>query len=805
MGMLWQECRWAARSLRRARAFTTLAVLVVAVGIGASTAIFSLVDAALMRPLPFADPDRLVMLWERPPSYGRNRVSPLNFTDWSEQNRTFASMAAVAGFSRVLTGEGRAAERVTGQSVTTAFFDVLGIAAIAGRTFVADDSRPSPDVVIISERFWRSRLNADASAVGRVLTLDGTPTTVIGIVPASFQLLFPADLWSPFPLRRTPEQRRQHYLQVVARLAPGRTIADARADMRVVADNIARVAPDTNRNWSVTVEPLRDGLVDGELRATALVFGGVVVFVLLMACGNVANLLLARGVGRARELAVRGAVGASAAQIARLLFVESALIAGVGGCVGVALAWLAVRAAPALLPSDLLPVGITMRFDIRVAMAAVVLSAATGVLFGIVPARTAATRSLVEALAAGLRTTGSANRLRRALAIVQVAGAVLLLSVAGLLVRTLLAMRSDDVGFRAESVVTMFVTLPFNRYRDEESIRVFYRRAEAALVALPRVRRVALGNNLPLDGWDIGQPVSIVGDPPADPSGLRAAHYVMVSPAYFDTLGIAITAGRAFDAHDVAASEPVCIVNPEFVRRFLNGRDPLHASVKVPPMAFGANPSTPARRIVGVAAQVAIDAGEVEKAAAVYVPLEQNAWYSTAIAIQTDGDPMRVVDGARRAIAAVDPDEPLTRIRTLDEIAANAVVRPAFRARLVALFAAAATMLAGIGIFGVLMFSVRERTREFGVRRALGATAGHIVRDVALTGARMAAVGSIAGLAAAGALTRLLASLLFGVTPLDPATFAAAPVALAAVAVVACVAPALIAVRVDPAAALRQE
>jgi putative ABC transport system permease protein len=805
MAVVWQECRWAVRFLRRAPAFTTLAILVIAAGIGAATAIFSLVDAALTRPLPFADPDRLVMLWEHAPSYARNRVSPLNFADWLEQNRTFGSMAAVAGFSRVLTRDGATAERIAGQSVTSAFFDVLGIRPLAGRTFVAADSVPNSNVVIVGERFWRTHLDSDPRAIGRTLTLDGIATTVIGVVPSTFQFLFPADIWSPFPLRRTPEQRRQHYLAVVGRLAPGRTIDDARADIAVVANNIAQIAPDTNKNWTVTIEPLRDGLVGAELRSTAFVFGGVVLFVLLMACGNVANLLLARGVGRARELAVRGAIGASAAQVIRLLLVESLILAAGGGALGIGLAWAAVRAAPSLLPVDLLPTGITMQFDVRVALAALLLSMVTGVLFGVAPARYASRVSLVEALAAGTRTTASAGRLRRTLAVVQVAGAVLLLSAAGLMIRTLVAMRTGDVGFHADSVVTMFVTLPFNQYRDEESIRVFDRRVQTSLAALPGVRRVALGNNLPLDGWDIGQPVAIVGDPPVDASSLHAAHYVMVSPEYFETLGIKITSGRAFDPHDVATSEPVCIVNPEFVRRFLSGRDPLRAAVQVLPMAFGPNPSTPARRIVGVVAQVAIAAGEVEKAATIYVPVEQNAWYTTAIAIRTDGDPMRSVDAVRHAIATIDSAQPVTRVRTLEEIAAEAVVRPAFRARLVGTFAGVATTLAGIGIFGVLMFSVRERTREFGVRRALGATPVHIVRDVAVSGARIAAIGTLAGVAAAAALTRLLSSLLFGVAPLDPVTFVAAPALLATVAIAACVVPALVAVRADPAVALRQE
>ena len=804
MAVFWQECRWAARSLARAPGFTATAVLVLAIGIGATTAIFSLVDAALTRPLPYASPDRLVMLWEHSPSYAHNRASPLNFYDWSEQSHTFASMAAVTGFSRVLTREGSAAERIPGQSVSAAFFDVLGIRPIAGRTFIPDDTSRPPDVVVVSERFWRTHFDGDTDAIGRVIQLDGTPTTVIGIVSDAFQILSPADIWSPLPVRRSPEVRRQHYLQVIGRLAPGRSITDARADMNVVASNIARIAPETNKNWTVTVEPLRDGLVGSELRSTALVFAGVVLFVLLMACGNVANLLLARGVGRARELAVRGAIGASGGQIARLLFVESLLLAALGGAAGLALAWTAIRVAPWVLPPDLLPPGLSLRFDLRVALSAAAFSAATGVIFGVSPARQAGRLSLVDALATGGRALARTGGLRRMVAVAQVAGAVLLVSAAGLMVRTLVAMRTDDVGFRADSVMTMSLSLPFNRYKTEADVRGFYQHVEASLAALPGVRSVAIANNLPLDGWDIGQPVEVAGDPPRDQSSLRSAHYMMISPGYFDTFGIAIRSGRAFDAHDVAQGEPVCIVNEEFVRWYLDGRDPLHSVVNVPAMAYGPA-QTVARRIVGVAAQVAVEAGEGEKAVGIYVPIAQNAWYSTALAIRTTGDPQQIVEAARAAIAKLDPDQPVARIRTLDEIADASVLRPRFRAALVTAFASMATALAGVGIFGVLMFSVRERTREFGVRRALGATPAHIVRDVAGAGARIAGLGAIGGLAAAWALTRLLASLLYGVTPLDPLALLAAPAILSAVAMAACLAPALLAIRADPAEALRHD
>jgi putative ABC transport system permease protein len=804
MATFWSDVRFAARSLRKAPAFTSLAILVLAVGIGTTSAIFSLIDTTLIRPLPFADPDRLVMLWEHPPSYARNRVAPLNFLDWSEQNHVFASMAAIAGGGRVLTGTTGTAERLAGQSVTTAFFDVLGIKPVAGRTFIPDDAIPQPNVVVVSERFWRTHLDADAGAVGRTVRLDGLPFTVVGVVPASFQILFPSDIWTPFPPRRTPEQRRQHYLQVIARLGPGRTIDEARSDMRLVADNIAQVSPETNRNWTVTVEPLRQALVSDELRTTSLVLGGVVMFVLLMACANVANLLLARGVGRAREMAVRAAIGGSARQIVRLLLTESVLLATLGGAAGLVLSWAALRGASSVVPPGLLPEGFGLRFDARITLFAAALTGLTGVLFGLAPAWHAARTPLTHALASGGRSSSHTGTLRQALAVGEVAGAVLLLSGAGLLVRTLMAMNAEDRGFRADSVLTMSVSLPISRYPTQTEVLAFYRRLEVALAALPGVGVVGLGNNLPLDGWDIGQAIEIVGNPPTDAASRRSAHYQMVSTRYFDALGITLLKGRRFDARDLATAPPVCIVNEEFVRRHLQGREPLGAVVKVANMAPGQAPVM-AREIVGVIKQVAIQAGEREKAVELYVPLEQNAWYSTAIALRTDGNPSALAQAARAAIARIDRDQPVTRIRTMEDIGAESVVRPRFRAGLVGTFALMALVLAAVGIFGVLTFSVRERSREFGIRMALGAGAPDILRLVLGSGVQIAGIGVAIGLVVSAALTRSLASLLYGVTPLDPITFLAAPAVLGATAIVACVAPALMALRAEPAVTLRQE
>jgi putative ABC transport system permease protein len=545
--------------------------------------------------------------------------------------------------------------------------------------------------------------------------------------------------------------------------------------------------------------------VTGELRTTSLVLGGVATFVLLMACANVANLLLARGVGRARELAVRAAIGGSRRQILQLLMTESALLAMLGGIAGLVVSWTAVRAAPSILPPGFLPEGIALRFDARVTLFAVALTGVTGVLFGLVPAWHVARTPLMQALASGGRgSTRSGAMVRKALAVGEVAGAVLLLSGAGLLVRTLLSMTTEDRGFHAESVLTMSVSLPLSRYPTQTQVLAFYRQLETALVALPGARVVGLGKDLPLDGWDIGQPVEIVGDPPTDPSSRRSAHYQMVSTHYFEALGITVLKGRAFNDRDLATGLPVCIVNEEFVRRHLNGREPLGMVVRVPSMAPGEPPTIP-RQIVGVIKQVAIQAGETEKAVEIYVPLEQNAWYSTAIAIRTDGDPIALTQPARAAVARIDSDQPVTRVRTMDEIAAQSVLRPRFRAGLVGTFALLGLALAAVGIFGVLTFSVRERTREFGLRMALGARPSDILRLVLGGGAQIAGAGVAIGSVTAAALSRSLASLLYGVTPLDPVTFLAAPAILAVTAIAACVAPALHAVRADPAVTLREE
>ena len=803
---LWLDIVHAGRQLRRAPGFTAVAALVLALGIGANVAVFSLLDAALLRPLPFENPASLLMLWERAPRFAHNRVAPLNFLDWSEQQQSFASIAAVAGGSRTLTGQSGTAERIPGQAVTAQFFDVLGIKPIAGRTFTADDVATRAQVVVLSERLWRGRFGADAALIGRAIQLDGEPLTVIGIVPANFQILFRADLWTTYSVRRSPEQRRQHYLQVIARLKPGVSPAQADADMSAIANRLADAWPDTNKGWGVTISPLRDAIVGGELKTTSMVLAGVVAMVLLMACANVANLLLARALGRSREIAVRAAIGGSRSRIVGQLLIESLLLAAIGGVTGLALGWAAIRLAPSVMPPETLPYGVTMAFDLRIALAAVAIVAATAALCGLMPAWQASGVSLSQVLtASGRGATGKSGRLRSALVIGEIAASVVLVVGGGLLVRSLIALTRVDPGYRAERVLTGAVLLPFNRYADQDRLHRFYEDATRELSTLPGVAVAAFGGTLPYDGFYIGQGYELVGEPAADRANMPVAHYQIVSGTYFAALGIDLVRGRTFDQHDTATATQVCVVNEAFVKRHLNGRDPIGVRVSVSSMDLRGGPTPVVREIVGVSRQVTTEAGEKDLPIEIYVPITQNPWFSASVILRTTADPITMAPQLKAAIARVDKDLPVTRIRTMDEVAGEATSQPRFRAEVVAVFAAIALVLATVGIFGVLAYSVNQRAREFGIRVALGARANDVLRLVMLGALRVTGSGIAIGLAAAAALARFLNALLFGVQPLDPVTFAATTAVLAGAAIIACIAPAWKAMRLDPVVTLKIE
>lgn len=800
-----QDLRYAARVLWRAPGFTAVAIVVLALGIGANSAIFSVVDAVLLRPLPFAQPDQLVALWERSPTQAHNRTSPLNFLDWHDQNTVFDAMAAVAGGSRTLSSP-VGAERITGQAVTQDFFSLLRIRLLAGRAFSAEDARTQTMAVVISERLWRSRFAADSSIVGKTIPLDSQPFTVIGIAPSSFQILYESDIWTLMQPVRSPEQRRMHYLQVLGRLKPGVAISQARFAMAGIAEGIAAISPSTNKGWGITIEPLRESLVGGELRTTALVLGGLVLLILLMACANVANLMQARGAARAREMAVRASLGAAGSRLVRQLLAESLLLAALGGAAGLALAWLLIRMAPRLIPAGGLPAGIALSLDLRVVAFTAFVTLATGVLFGLAPAWQTVKGSLSATMRSGGRAvSGGHTRLLSTLAMAEIAIAVMVVSGAGLFLRTLDRLTQVDPGYHADRVLTMRVALPLSRYPTPARALSFYQAALPEIETLPGVRSAAFGGSLPLTGFDIGQGVQVVGPAQTEESRSRATHYQIVGARYFETLGIPLFAGRPFSARDDAAAPQVAIVNQEFVRKYLDGRAAVGTHIRVHAMD-PAGPRFVEREIVGVAGQVKVEGpGEAENAVEVYVPITQNAWFGASLAVRAAADPLALTAGVKGVIAKYDRELAVTEVRTMDDIAVESVARPRFRARLVGAFAALALLLSAVGIFGVLAFSVSQRKREFGIRMALGAQIADVLWLVLFRCTRIAAAGIAAGLLGAATLARTLAALLFGVNPIDAATLGVSAALLALLAIVAAALPAWRATRVDPAIALREE
>jgi putative ABC transport system permease protein len=582
-------------------------------------------------------------------------------------------------------------------------------------------------------------------------------------------------------------------------------VEQANADLAIVAANIASLSPSTNKGWGVTVEPLRQGLVPQELRTTSWVLAGAAGFVLLIACANVANLMLVRGAARTREIAVRASIGGSRSRIVRQLLTESALVGLLGGALGIGLGAALLQATPYLVPPGFLPVWLHLKLDVRMIAFTVAVAVTAAGLFGLAPAWQAVRTPLAAILRSGGRTATGGDRVRALLAAGEVAVAMLLVAGAGLLLRTFESLSHVDPGFQPDHVLTMYVSLANSRYPKPENAMRFYRGIEAEIAAVPGVRAVGMSTILPADGWDIGQGFEVVGQPEMDRSHQPAAHYQIVSSGYFRTLGIELTRGRPFDDRDTTASTPVCIVNEEFARRYLAGRDALSAQINVQGMA-PEGPRPVVRQVVGVSHQVKVGGlAEKENELEIYVPQRQNPWFWSAISVKTAGDPGGLTRAVQAAVARVDRQEALTRIRTMDQVLAETVSTPRFLACLTGAFAGIALALAAVGIFGVLAFSVGQRTREFGIRLAVGAQSGQVLWMVLGEAMQIAGAGTGAGLIAAAVLTRSLSTLLFGVVPLDALTFIAAAGLLGLVALAACLAPAWRASRVDPASVLHQE
>ena len=713
------DVKFALRQLKASPAFTIVAALTLALGIGANSAMFALADATLMRPLPYPGADRLVMVWERAPAFSRAPMSPVTLRDLEEQNRTFDGLGAInmgIGGGPLLEGPDGTLQSVDRQLVTARFFDVLGVRPIAGRTFRPVEAvRPGAAVVVMSEGLWRTRFGGDPSLVGRDIRLNGQPFTVIGVVPDDVQLQRPARIWSlltdvPLELSRVAAARGARSLQVVGRLKPGVTLEAARADLAAFGDRLARDYPDTHKNWNMNVEPLRAAVMGPELQLTSLFLFGVVGFVLLLCCANVANLLLARGSVRSRELAVRSALGAGRSRIISQLLTESLVLATLGGLLGIAFGLAILKLALAMIPAGLLPAAATLVFDGRVLVFCAGASLAAGILFGLVPAWLGTRTSLVQAISSDSRSaTRKGGRFRNLVVAGEVAAAVLLLCGAGLLLRTLLALGDFDPGYRAggDSVLTLDFSLappnPGTRYPTFQSLMQFYDDTAREVSALPGVRRIGWTTGLPYGDSELPpQRFEIAGDPPVAPGNRPLVAFQAASPGYFTTLDLPIVTGRSFTERDTRDSTAVCIVSDAFVRRYLAGREPIGLRLNIDRLFPGFDVPT-VWEIVGVTRQVKGRISDPQDGPLVYVPLAQYPWTDTFLVVQSSEGPVEaLLAPIREVVARVDRNVPVRRERTLTDLANLTTAPHRFRALIVATFAALALALALVGIFGVL-------------------------------------------------------------------------------------------------------
>ena len=805
---LHHDVRFALRQMRATPAFTVVAAFTLALGIGANSAIFALVDATLLRPLPFRDPDQVVVLTERTQSGARSGVSPLNLRDWDAGS---PSLTATAGYANgvggmVMRGVDGSAETVSRQWVSSGFFETLGVPPLVGRLFQPGDDWVENESVVLTEAYWRSRFNADPAIVGRDLVLDGDAYRVVGVAPARFRWTESNSIWALIRIRPEPRLRTAYFMRGIGRLAAGVSVERARAEITAVAAELARTVPE-NRGRGVEVVPVREAIIGSDLRVTSMLFLGVVGFVLLICCANVANLLLARATARSRELAIRSALGAGRGRVVRQLLTESLVLAVVGGALGAAVGAAILAAAPAVIPAGLLPASVAVTFDARVVAFCAAAAVVVGGLFGIVPAWQAGDLTSARAIANDSRTsTGSGGRLRSLLVVAEVATAVLLLVGAGLLLRTLVAVQDVERGYGADEILTMMVDPLGSRYPTAESLQQFYDQVGAEVGAVPGVKSVAWASTLPLGpsaGGERG--FTVVGEQAPDETRRPLADYQIVSHSYFGALDLPIVDGRAFAATDTRESPLVCIVNEAFVRAHLRGRNPIGRQVALT-LANAPQQEPVVREIIGVARQVKGRPDETEDLVQIYVPMTQAALDDTYLLVRPAvGTAHALTPAVRAAIARLDTVQLVSvgAATTLDEVARGATSAHRFRAVLVVAFAALALLLAMVGVFGILAYSVQQRLADFAVRRALGATTRDVLRLVASSAARVVVTGAAIGLLLATAIARVLTSVLFGVEPLDPATFGWVAALLALTAAAAIAGPAWRAARVDPAVALR--
>ena len=801
MKNLWQDLRYGFRLLVQNPGFTAVAVLTLGLGIGANTAIFSVVNAVLLKPLSYANADRLVMALENNLAKGWSSfaVSPANFADWQKQNHVFDPLVAFQGGGYVLTGQGEP-EQLFGQQTTDGFFRLTGVEPALGRAFREEEFETGKDrVVILGHALWQRRFGGSPEVLGKAVTFSGDSYTVIGVMPKGFRIPQGADLLAPLTL--TPDMlahRGAHYLVAMGRLKPGVTLQQAQSEMSGIATALAKQYPDTNTGWNTNLQPLFEAIV-GEVRPALLALFAAVGFVMLIACGNVTNLLLARGASRQKEIALRAALGAGRIRIIRQLLTESVLLALAGGAIGLLLGEWGVELLRALQPANL-PRMQDLSINSSVLLFTFGLSLLTGLVFGSAPALLISRSHLSETLKEGGRGSGSGgrHRLRGALVVAQVALSLILLVGAGLQIRSFLHLMKVDPGFDSTNVLTMGVSLPDTKYPDGDRQKAFIQRALENLQALPGVKSAAVVTSVPMGDGDLIYSLSVEGRPA--PQGQEpSANWYSVSPDYFQTMRIPLVKGRLFTEHDDSAAQRVAVINESVARRIFPGEDPIGKQIRM-----GID-SQVVREIVGIVKDVKHYALEGKFTMQMYVPYRQQAMDTMVFLLRTDTDPASLTSAARRTIFALDKDQPVSEASTLEDLVSASASQRRLNTLLIGFFAVVALVLAAVGIYGVVAYSVAQRTHEIGVRMALGAQKRDVFSLVLRQGMLLVVAGVALGLAGAMALTRLISQLLFNVSALDAATFLSTPLLLAAVALLACYLPARRAARVDPMVALRYE
>jgi putative ABC transport system permease protein len=801
---LWTDVKFGFRILRKNPGFATIAILTLALGIGANTAIFSVVYGALLAPLPMPHPEQLVLVWSD--DDGRNVVSPGDFLDWRRENTVFQNLVARDEWTFNLSVDGRP-QAEQARVMTPGFFEMQGIPFSLGRDFLSEEGEQGKEhVLILTNRLWRERFGSDPNILGRQVRMDGTPYTVVGVLAAGMPDRYEAHLFVPMALRPDQITHERHWMFVMGRLKPGVTIAQANADMGRVARNIAEAYPKSNKGWGVIVEPLKNAFTSRDTIKDLWLLMAAVGFVLLIACVNVANLLLARGTVRRKEAALRASLGATRGQLFSQFLSESLVLAAIGGALGVALAAMLLKVVVVLLPQFSVPTEADIRLNLPVLLFSITATILAGVLCGCAPALQVSRWSLSDTLKEGGRSgSGGRNGLRRVLVVAEFALALTLLAGAGLVIHSFWKLTRVDLGFRRDHILTFTLPVSFDRFPHEEQITAFYRPLLEKIAALPGIESTAASSSTPITWTGMGMPFSIAGQPPVDPTAQPGSGFNLITPNYFRTFGMQITQGRGFTDHDAAGTLPVAMVNETFVKKFLAGVDPLTQRVIVrrPEQALMGPPVE--WQIVGVYRDVINRGVREEVAPEIDVPFWQDPLIFMKVSVRTNSDPAAMTNSIAAVLRSMDPDMAIDQFRTMDQVVDDSLGGDRFVTYLFAGFAGVALVLAAIGIYGVMSFAVAQRTQEIGVRMALGAGSRDVLGMVLREGMMLAGLGLVIGLSGTYFVGRTMKSILYDVSAVDPIAVGLVALVLMVAALLACYLPARRATRVDAMVALRYE